>query len=372
MASNSATPAAKTSASETTASATTLREDLVTLLTSMWMVGGLFIDGYAHINIIDTRTEDFFTPWHAILYSGYLATASWIGWLALRRFDDRPWYRWFPTGYGWAAVGVAVFAIGGVGDGIWHTVFGIETSLDALLSPSHLLLLAGFMLIVTAPLRAARRPTNPVAHGWLATLSLTLAMAVVGFFTAYANPLDSGWFFSVDYVPETGSNWTITELALSGSLFTTVMLTIPALFLQRRYQLGIGAVALLWAGPILFVTSAFGGGRFAATVATAVGGLIVDLIRGRSGQRAGQWMPAILGVGIAAIWSLFLLLEHLDGDPVVWLPELWSGLIVLNTLLAVFLAVLTASPRLNVDDTQGSAGDTASAAKIDEGSATVG
>src|ERR1700738_519156 len=38
---------------------------------SIWWLGGLFIDGWAHSNI--PQLETFFTPWHAVFYSGYLA-----------------------------------------------------------------------------------------------------------------------------------------------------------------------------------------------------------------------------------------------------------------------------------------------------------
>lgn len=37
-------------------------------------MAGVFIDGFAHSNLRNT-IEDFFTPWHAILYSGFTATA---------------------------------------------------------------------------------------------------------------------------------------------------------------------------------------------------------------------------------------------------------------------------------------------------------
>ena len=42
----------------------------------IWLLLGLFIDGYAHSEVIDTDTEDFFTPWHAIFYSCLLYTSD--------------------------------------------------------------------------------------------------------------------------------------------------------------------------------------------------------------------------------------------------------------------------------------------------------
>jgi hypothetical protein len=59
------------------------REHLITVLLAVWMTAGIFIDGWAHINI--PRLETFFTPWHAVFYSGFLATAGWVVYQAVRR-----------------------------------------------------------------------------------------------------------------------------------------------------------------------------------------------------------------------------------------------------------------------------------------------
>ena len=42
-----------------------------------WLIGGLYLDGWAHIHV--PNLESFFTPWHAVLYSGYLAGAAALG-----------------------------------------------------------------------------------------------------------------------------------------------------------------------------------------------------------------------------------------------------------------------------------------------------
>ena len=65
--------------SDTRAHRTTWGEDLITVVLGSWLTLGGFVDGYAHRNL-DTP-ETFFTPWHAVLYSGYLAVAcGWDGW----------------------------------------------------------------------------------------------------------------------------------------------------------------------------------------------------------------------------------------------------------------------------------------------------
>ena len=46
--------------------------DLIVSLLSLWIIAGLYLDGSAHHHIPDL-IETFFTPWHAVLYSGFLA-----------------------------------------------------------------------------------------------------------------------------------------------------------------------------------------------------------------------------------------------------------------------------------------------------------
>ena len=134
--------------------ATTRRQDTITVLLALWLMIGLFVDGWAHNNL--DQIETFFTPWHALFYSGFTATALWIAWLVAReRSAGRTWREAIPRGYEGSVAGVIIFGIGGVGDWLWHTIFGIEVSIDALLSPTHLILLTGILLIFSGPLRSA-------------------------------------------------------------------------------------------------------------------------------------------------------------------------------------------------------------------------
>jgi hypothetical protein len=160
-------------------------------LLSLWFIGGLYLDGWAHLHL--QRLETFFTPWHAVLYSGYLAVASVLVVTAIRyraTSHSRLWS--MPAGYELSVLGVVIFAVGGVGDMIWHTLFGIEVDLDALLSPTHLLLALGGTLMVTGPLRAAWRRPDEGPQGLVSSLpmllSLTLLLSVCTFFTQYVHP----------------------------------------------------------------------------------------------------------------------------------------------------------------------------------------
>lgn len=50
------------------------RTNLVTVLLGLWFTVGLFFDAWAHNN--EAHLETFFTPWHAVYYSGFAATAA--------------------------------------------------------------------------------------------------------------------------------------------------------------------------------------------------------------------------------------------------------------------------------------------------------
>jgi len=147
----------------------------VTVGLGAWLIGALFADGWAHLNV--PELESFFTPWHLALYTGFAALAGWIGWLGYRH---RGAGLRFPVGYGWGAVGVVVFAVGGAADLGWHQVFGIEAAVDALVSPGHLILFAGVMLMLTSPLRSAwwgrDEPTEHASRAALDDLRDTIGL----------------------------------------------------------------------------------------------------------------------------------------------------------------------------------------------------
>ncbi len=133
-----------------------LRFDYGMILLCSWLMGGLYIDGWAHDHI--PTLETFFTPWHAILYSGYGACAAFLV-VNLVRNHNRgyDWPRALPKSYRLSLLGVIIFGVGGVFDLAWHTAFGIERGFEAALSPSHLTLAVGMGLILTGPLRSAWR-----------------------------------------------------------------------------------------------------------------------------------------------------------------------------------------------------------------------
>ncbi len=323
-------------------------ENLVTLLGGIWLTVGLFIDGYAHSNLIDTATEDFFTPWHGIFYSGFTFTAAWIGYVMYRRRSTDGLRSWIPDGYGWALVGLLSFAVGGLGDGIWHTMFGVEVGIDALLSPTHLLLLFGLILVLAAPLQVVSRNGGSV---WVAIGSTTILALLAAFFTTFARPLSSAWVLAIPFDPKTGDNDLWAAATIAGIVVATVIMTVSALFLIQRFDpLPFGTFTVLWGVPGFFEAVALSSTVTAATVATVTGGLTVDvMMRFVSGPRRTVSIASLM-VGSGVTWSVWTLIQHLFDDAVVWPPEVWIGQIVFSLLVAGGIGLL-ALPNMETSTT---------------------
>ena len=335
-------------------------ETALVLAGGVWLLVGLFIDGYAHSEIIDTETEDFFTPWHAIFYSGFAFSAAVIAWMAARRLQPggsllRGALAVLPAGYRAAAVGLVIFAVGGIGDGVWHTIFGVETSIDALLSPTHLVLLTGLVLILAAPLSAAWSDRAPRV-GWAALgvpiVSATLVLSLVAFFLSYAFGLTETWPLEIRYFPRDDVNGDIVALGLSMSYLATFILVATAIALLRRWSLPTGALAAVWAVPVALTAFAFGGDAWSGLPAAAAGGFAVE----RAAAMLRRWLPreraliAAIGAGTGVMWSVWMLIAAQRFD-VVWQAELWSGLILMNAGLALGVAIAALVPTPGVTPT---------------------
>src|SRR3979411_2644158 len=91
------------------------RTNLVTALLGIWFTVGLMVDAWAHNNV--PRLETLLTPWHALFYSGFAATAGWIAWPVRGSLAAGvAGLRTMPVGYASAVLAVAGFALAGGGD----------------------------------------------------------------------------------------------------------------------------------------------------------------------------------------------------------------------------------------------------------------
>lgn len=322
-------------------------EDLVTVLLSTALVCGVMTDVWAHINIIET-IESFFTPWHGLLYTGFAATAAWTLFLAHRRRADAPrwWFDGWPAGYRVGALGAGLFLFGGFADMVWHQTFGIETGLKTGLSPSHLLLDFGGVLLVTSPLRSwwasragGARAATGIASAALATVTPTVLLISLVAFTSLAP--------TRTYLVSAAAH----EVAVRGYLsylLTTVLLLVPILLIYRRRIVPGTATAIVGSvGLFTSIVFEFPGPQTVAALGATLGAAIADALLYRLDARRGPDAPLrlpIAGALVAALtWTGHLVGLHVAAG-VRWPVELWSGTVVMTSLLAAALGGLAARP----------------------------
>lgn len=331
------------------------REHLCTVLFGLWMTVGLFLDGFFHQNL-DEESESFLTPWHGVFYAGFVASALWLATVSRRRAPDGVDWRlgFLPPGYEGARLGIVLFALGGMGDAAWHTAYGVERGVDALLSPTHLVLFVGLVLILTAPLRAARAAPDSPPSRWMVVGSVVSAASLVGFFLNFAWGLGIAAFARVAYDPVTESGETQVIAGVASMLVTTAVLFGAAKLLLSITRPPMGAFTVLFGMVALLVSVAFD--EDAEGVAAAlVAGAALDAIFGSrqlDHHRPGG-VAVVFGATSAALWLIYFgLLGALDG--IEWQAEIWLGAVVLNALAAYFVATMPSIPIAHPSVEQGS------------------
>ena len=329
----------------------TARQDTVTILLALWAMLGVFIDGWAHSEIIET-IESFFTPWHAVLYSGFTGAGGWILYQVLSRQErGEPFdLARIPVGYGLGLVGAAVFGLAGIGDMTWHTLFGIEVGTEALLSPTHFGLFSGLGLMLSVPLRAnwaARTEVDRSFGSFFPTLlSVTLTAAGTAFFLMYLSP------FTERYSSAELMNWLrfdglmplaeqFQELGVAGFLMTSIVFVAPLLLMARRWRLPFGSATFLMTIIAVGMSGleGFDGGE--TIMAAGIGGLTADVILRKLvvGPSPVCGLRVMAAVVPAVTWTVYFgIVAAFWG--LGWVVEFWSGTIVLSALVGFAIAYL--------------------------------
>jgi hypothetical protein len=333
-----------------TASVASLRDDVIGVLLGTALIGGVLTDAWAHTNRL-TPDSGFFTPWHALLYSGFAGTAAWTWWLAFRHRHGNPlwWRNSWPAGYGIGAIATLLFAVGGAMDMLWHTLFGVELSLKAALSPSHLLIAGAGALLVTNQMRSwwasdegGWRSVTGLVSASLGTIFGTIVLAALTALNTVAP--------TQVFVPVSGdfSYHTPAAQGIQSYLLASAFLLIPFLLVHRRRTTpGAATAVVAGIGLFLLIQREFPSPQTAAIVAMITGAAIVDValwrLDARRGLTAALRLPIAGAAFAAAIWTGQLIGLQIAAG-VRWPVELWSGIVVVTAALGALMGLLAAAP----------------------------
>ncbi len=328
--------------------------NLVTALGGLWMVIGLLYDGHTHV--FTPGLETFFTPAHGVLYSGFLATGGWVLAQVLRA---RRAGRQAPAGYGLGLLGAGVFLAGGVADLGWHTLFGIEADVEALLSPTHLVLFAGAALLLTTPWRATWATPGEAAPGARTflpvLLSATATLTFVGFFVSYLSPFighiapTTAAFGQLGGPPHSEQLEQFQARGIANLLVTTVLLVGALLLVLRRWRPPAGTATVLFAVTAVALDAVFEFQAGWLLLAAPVGGLASDALIARLRPAPSRpWaLWAVGGLAPLALWLPYMGLLAARYE-LAWTAPIWGGAVVLSGFTGFALALLAAPPPVPV------------------------
>lgn len=325
-----------------------IRFDLAVALLSLWFMAGLFVDGYAHNH--GAVDDTFFTPYHALLYSGVLAVGLFLAVTQYRNIGKGfAFTRALPLGYNLSLIGVALFFAGGAFDLIWHSLFGFEANVSTLLSPAHMILSTAGFLILTGPLRAAWRRTGD-APTWANRLPVVLVLAMVvsllTFFTQFANSFSQAWNFAPG--AQGSASWRMDVVGISDILFPSTIIISVLLFAQRRWTLPFGAVTfILTANALSMMLLQLPDMRvfWYLMLAPLLAGLTGDLLlRALKPSPADPFALRIFAFSVPLVLNLVYFVLLITRVGIWWEIHKWLGVTFFAAVIGVFLSYLVLPP----------------------------
>lgn len=315
------------------------RERWVLVGASLWLVFGLQLDAFAHSTIPDLET--FWTPWHAVMYSGIAACGLTLLWLLRSRLPEAVTYRSLladtPRALRLPVVGMALLLVGGAIDTLWHNLFGIEKGLEIFVSPSHYFIIIGMVLVASGPalMVAASAATRRLRGGdaVMVVVSAVLALLPVIIYTEHASALEDPLLGTV--VQQEWETFSADAQMVHAYVGSTVVLLTALLILGRRWHLPLGAPTAVVAVPTFTIGLAMGEiANLWLPVTLAVATVAVEVAaRALAPRFAGlsadvRWV--VLGFAApVVVWGAVLAAGATAGGGLAWNLHMVSGLLTL-------------------------------------------
>lgn len=317
----------------------------------VWISSGFFLDAWSHGH---TLVESFFSPSHAMFYSGMLAMI-----VVLAAYVAR--HRGVPPGYRLALLGIPIFVLGGFADMIWHFVIGLEEGIDALLSPTHLTLGLGIFFLSSGPIRSVLRDarnSRTLRTQLPLVLGLVTWLILMHFATAYAfdpaagrtNAPPSLLGFTPDYLTAIAVGYYKTAMGVLVLLFQSTLMVGFALWATSRMRLAPGSFTLLYVLANIPAAAAFTDETpllFTTIVQSALAGLVADWLVARTDPQPGGNPRSfyIFAIAVPMTYAGAYLVTTFFADRIWWDWNIALGAWSLTGLLGFFISLIGTARR---------------------------
>jgi hypothetical protein len=238
---------------------------------------GIFIDVWSHSTF--GPDQSVLSPYHFLFYSA-MGT---IGGLLLftHTTNLRQGYKWsaaLPVGYGFSFFGVIFFTVAGIFDLGGHALFGFETGLEAIMSPTHMMLFIGWFIVAIAPIRAAfhkfkSEPARNLGQQLPMILALVSALCAATLASFYYTPLNEMSYAVQEMRVLNEEDALVMEIA--GIFIQTGVLMSVLTWIISNIKLKVGILSLLFFlfGVLLAITNL----APIAIVNTFLGGILIEV-----------------------------------------------------------------------------------------------
>lgn len=335
-----------------TFSVATSRFEWAAALISLWVTGGLYLDGWAHEH--GRVDESFFTPWHAALYGGVFFLSLFLAVnLIINIIKGSSWKRALPAGYGLSFIGTLLFLAGGGLDLAWHAMFGFEANIEALLSPTHLFLATSGVLMSSGPIRSLLSNLRGRASGgWKeygpAIFSMTQILATLTFFTQYIHPFS--------HVNAQTTSITGEVITFAGILFQTGVLMAAVLWLTRFHRLPFGALTVL-VGLTNGLMTVFRD-QYSLVPAAILAGLLADvLVQVLIPEQQDTYRFSLFTFSVPVILYALYFLTIAKTSWIAWTIHLWLGSIFMAGIMGLLVGFFFRTVKQSGENSRSSTAD---------------
>ncbi len=300
-----------------------------------WLLIGVSLDAWAHGHI---RLESFWTPWHAVLYSGLLATGLVLpGAILINRRNGLSWREAVPVGYEVSVLGIIGSLIGGLGDMTWHILFGVEQNIDAAFSPTHIALMLFFGFVLIGPFHALY--TNGKSSSRvLMLLSFTLIFTYWLIISQTAGLYTSLWLVYTPKADGTGQALAVVSYVIQGAFLAGL-----TMYLIRRWKPFFGFFLLaLTIGEIPLAVMQ---NNLLIILIGAISGILIDCAyRFIRPSLASVDHFRIFIASVPGIWLLTYTIVLWVAYGTVWSTHLLIGSVVVAMIMSWLLSGLMFPP----------------------------
>jgi len=295
-----------------------------------WFLVGTWIDASAH-RYLNVDLESFFTPWHAVLYSGYAFSVLSQAYVKTSIKD-------YSIDVG--ILGAVIFGIGGGLDLLWHTFLGIEQGVEPLVSPSHLMLFLGAFLMLAYVF--ASRPSQE-SLDTPAVITIGAALSLITFITQFLHPyLNVGAFL-----------WSREEELAAGSLFFQALLASMVFVFIIRFRPTKNQIFIMYTMSFVYLSFHSVLGNLELMAAKVLWGIVFGYLasqitnwyyKTQNKQKMQIATSLVAGLyGLLFILYLFSVSIYFEQD-MVWRFYGLGGLVTVPLLFGYMIGSLGVSP----------------------------